>query len=56
MPVFLHSSCRPVKRPVMGKNPLKAAAVSMQAFTSGKLQIEGDVMKSQLLEKLFKIG
>jgi NAD(P)-dependent dehydrogenase (short-subunit alcohol dehydrogenase family)/putative sterol carrier protein len=29
---------------------------AMQAFTSGKLQIEGDVMKSQLLEKLFKIG
>jgi putative sterol carrier protein len=28
----------------------------MQAFTSGKLKIEGDVMKSQLLEKLFKIG
>jgi 3-hydroxy-3-methylglutaryl CoA synthase/NAD(P)-dependent dehydrogenase (short-subunit alcohol dehydrogenase family)/putative sterol carrier protein len=29
---------------------------AMQAFTSGKLLIEGDVMKSQLLEKLFKIG
>ncbi len=29
---------------------------AMQAFTSGKLQIEGDVMKSQLLEKLFVIG
>jgi NAD(P)-dependent dehydrogenase (short-subunit alcohol dehydrogenase family)/putative sterol carrier protein len=29
---------------------------AMQAFTSGKLQIGGDVMKSQLLEKLFKIG
>jgi 3-hydroxy-3-methylglutaryl CoA synthase/NAD(P)-dependent dehydrogenase (short-subunit alcohol dehydrogenase family)/putative sterol carrier protein len=28
----------------------------MQAFTSGKLKIEGDVMKSQLLEKLFKIA
>ncbi|MDM8515794.1 SDR family NAD(P)-dependent oxidoreductase [Desulfobacterales bacterium HSG16] len=28
---------------------------SMQAFTSGKLQIEGDVMKSQLIEKLFKM-
>ncbi len=28
----------------------------MQAFTSGKLKIEGDVMKSQLIEKLFKIG
>ncbi|MEJ2282500.1 MAG: SDR family NAD(P)-dependent oxidoreductase [Desulfobacterales bacterium] len=29
---------------------------AMQAFTSGKLQIGGDVMKSQLLEKLFAIG
>jgi len=29
---------------------------AMQAFTSGKLLIGGDVMKSQLLEKLFKIG
>jgi len=28
----------------------------MQAFTSGKLKIEGDVMRSQLLEKLFVIG
>jgi putative sterol carrier protein len=28
----------------------------MRAFTSGKLKIEGDVMKSQLLEKLFVIG
>ena len=28
----------------------------MQAFTSGKLKIGGDVMKSQLLEKLFKFG
>ena len=28
----------------------------MQAFTSGKLKIGGDVMKSQLLEKLFKIS
>ena len=27
---------------------------AMAAFTSGKLQIEGDVMKSQLIEKLFK--
>jgi NAD(P)-dependent dehydrogenase (short-subunit alcohol dehydrogenase family)/acyl dehydratase/putative sterol carrier protein len=27
---------------------------AMQAFTSGKLQIEGDLMKSQLIEKLFK--
>jgi 3-hydroxy-3-methylglutaryl CoA synthase/NAD(P)-dependent dehydrogenase (short-subunit alcohol dehydrogenase family)/putative sterol carrier protein len=29
---------------------------AMKAFTSGKLQIEGDVMKSQLLEKLFRFG
>ncbi len=27
---------------------------AMAAFTSGKLQIDGDVMKSQLIEKLFK--
>jgi len=27
---------------------------AMQAFTSGKLKIEGDIMKSQLIEKLFK--
>jgi 3-hydroxy-3-methylglutaryl CoA synthase/NAD(P)-dependent dehydrogenase (short-subunit alcohol dehydrogenase family)/putative sterol carrier protein len=26
----------------------------MQAFTTGKLKIEGDVMKSQLIERLFK--
>jgi putative sterol carrier protein len=25
----------------------------MQAFTSGKLKIEGDLMKSQLLERIF---
>jgi putative sterol carrier protein len=29
---------------------------AMQAYTSGKLKIEGDLMKSQLLGKLFKIG
>jgi NAD(P)-dependent dehydrogenase (short-subunit alcohol dehydrogenase family)/acyl dehydratase/putative sterol carrier protein len=28
---------------------------SMQAYTSGKLKIEGDIMKSQLIEKLFKL-
>ena len=27
---------------------------AMAAFTSGKLKIEGDLMKSQLIEKLFK--
>src|SRR5271157_2915475 len=29
---------------------------AMQAFTAGKLKIEGDLMKSQLIEKLFKFG
>jgi len=29
---------------------------AMQAFTSGKLKIAGDIMKSQLLTKLFKFG
>jgi 3-hydroxy-3-methylglutaryl CoA synthase/NAD(P)-dependent dehydrogenase (short-subunit alcohol dehydrogenase family)/putative sterol carrier protein len=29
---------------------------AMQAFTSGKLKIEGDMMKSQLLQKLFTFG
>jgi putative sterol carrier protein len=28
---------------------------AMNAYTSGKLKIEGDLMKSQLIEKLFKI-
>ncbi len=28
----------------------------MQAYTSGKLKIEGDIMKSQLIEKLFKFS
>jgi len=27
---------------------------AMQAYTSGRLKIEGDLMKSQLVEKLFK--
>jgi len=27
---------------------------AMQAYTSGKLKIKGDIMKSQLIEKLFK--
>jgi len=35
---------------VAGKLP------AMQAYTSGKLKIEGDLMKSQLVEKLFKLG
>ncbi len=29
---------------------------AMQAYTSGKLKIEGDLMKSQLIEKLFRFG
>ncbi len=29
---------------------------AMQAYTSGKLKIEGDLMKSQLIEKLFKLS
>lgn len=28
---------------------------AMQAYTSGKLKIEGDLLKSQLIEKLFKL-
>ena len=28
----------------------------MQAYTSGKLKIDGDIMKSQLIEKLFKFN
>jgi putative sterol carrier protein len=27
---------------------------AMSAFTSGKLKVEGDLMKSQLIEKIFK--
>jgi NAD(P)-dependent dehydrogenase (short-subunit alcohol dehydrogenase family)/putative sterol carrier protein/acyl dehydratase len=33
---------------------LKGDLNPMSAFTSGKLRIEGDIMKSQLIEKLFK--
>ena len=29
---------------------------AMQAYTSGKLKIQGDLMKSQLIEKLFKLS
>ncbi|MGD9058263.1 MAG: SDR family NAD(P)-dependent oxidoreductase [Desulfobacterales bacterium] len=35
---------------------MEGSLPAMQAYTSGKLKIEGDIMKSQLLEKLFKIG
>jgi putative sterol carrier protein len=27
---------------------------AMSAYTSGKLKVEGDLMKSQLIQKLFK--
>ncbi|MEJ2167048.1 MAG: SDR family NAD(P)-dependent oxidoreductase [Desulfobacterales bacterium] len=33
---------------------MNGALPPMQAYTSGKLKIEGDIMKSQLIEKLFK--
>lgn len=33
---------------------IRGALNAMQAFTSGKLKIQGDLMKSQLIEKLFK--
>ena len=29
---------------------------SMQAFSSGKLSLDGDIMKSQLIEKLFDLN
>ena len=29
---------------------------AMQAYTSGKLKIEGDIMKSQLIERLFTLA
>jgi putative sterol carrier protein len=35
---------------------MEGALPAMQAYTSGKLKIEGDIMKSQLLEKLFSFG
>jgi putative sterol carrier protein len=35
---------------------IKGELNAMQAFTSGKLKIEGDLMKSQLIEKLFRFG
>jgi len=36
-------------------NMMTGKLPAMQAYTSGKLKIEGDIMKSQLIEKLFKI-
>jgi len=33
---------------------IEGTVKAMQAYTSGKLKIEGDLMKSQLIEKLFK--
>ena len=35
---------------------MEGSLPAMQAYTSGKLKIEGDIMKSQLLEKLFTFG
>jgi putative sterol carrier protein len=35
-------------------NLMNGKLPAMQAYTSGKLKIEGDIMKSQLIEKLFK--
>ena len=35
-------------------NLMSGKLPAMQAFTGGKLKIEGDLMKSQLIEKLFK--
>jgi NAD(P)-dependent dehydrogenase (short-subunit alcohol dehydrogenase family)/acyl dehydratase/putative sterol carrier protein len=35
-------------------NLMSGSLSAMQAYTSGKLKIEGDLMKSQLIEKLFK--
>ncbi len=35
---------------------MNGALAPMQAYTSGKLAIEGDLMKSQLIGKLFQLG
>ena len=35
-------------------NMMNGVLPPMQAYTSGKLKIAGDIMKSQLIEKLFK--
>jgi NAD(P)-dependent dehydrogenase (short-subunit alcohol dehydrogenase family)/putative sterol carrier protein len=35
---------------------MEGTLTAMQAYTSGKLKIDGDIMKSQLLEKLFTFG
>ena len=32
------------------------AMTPMQAFSSGKLSLDGDIMKSQLIEKLFDLN
>ncbi|MGW8300562.1 MAG: SCP2 sterol-binding domain-containing protein, partial [Desulfobacterales bacterium] len=37
-------------------NMMNGVLPAMQAYTSGKLKIEGDIMKSQLIEKLFKFN
>jgi putative sterol carrier protein len=35
-------------------NMMNGKLAAMQAYTSGKLKISGDILKSQLIEKLFK--
>jgi putative sterol carrier protein len=37
-------------------NMMNGVLPPMQAYTSGKLKIEGDIMKSQLIEKLFRFS
>ncbi|MGD9311012.1 MAG: SCP2 sterol-binding domain-containing protein, partial [Desulfosarcina sp.] len=34
-------------------NMINGQLLPMQAYTSGKLKIEGDTMKAQLIEQLF---
>ena len=40
---------------VHGPDMISGKLDPMKAFTSGKLKIDGDVMKSQLIGKLFKL-
>jgi putative sterol carrier protein len=37
-------------------NLMNGKLPAMQAYTSGKLKVEGDIIKSQLIEKLFKFS
>ena len=36
-------------------NLIRGELNAMSAYTSGKIKIEGDLMKSQLIEKLFRL-